>query len=96
MTESYKDLIARRIDLEKQIAEARKVELEQVLSKVRGLITEYELKPEDVFPAASRSGALKGRTVEPKYRDPASGATWTGRGKAPRWLDGKDKDSFRI
>jgi DNA-binding protein H-NS len=32
----------------------------------------------------------------PKYRDPATGATWTGRGKPPNWINGKDRDSMLI
>ncbi|MEQ4616466.1 MAG: H-NS histone family protein [Corticimicrobacter sp.] len=41
------------------------------------------------------------RTVEPKYRHPETGDTWTGRGKAPRWItaaeaEGKQRDSFLI
>ena len=37
-----------------------------------------------------------GNKVAPKYRDPSTGKTWTGRGKAPLWLAGKDKASFLI
>ena len=33
----------------------------------------------------------------PKYRDPKSGATWSGRGPAPAWLAGaKDRTKFLI
>ncbi|WP_408220049.1 H-NS histone family protein [Paraburkholderia dilworthii] len=33
----------------------------------------------------------------PKYRDPKSGATWSGRGRAPAWLSGaKDRSRFLI
>nr|WP_279636670.1 H-NS histone family protein [Paraburkholderia aromaticivorans] len=35
-------------------------------------------------------------TQEPKYRDPSSGATWSGRGRAPGWLAGKDRTAFEI
>ena len=31
-----------------------------------------------------------------EFFDPETGETWTGRGRAPRWLDGKDKEAFRI
>jgi DNA-binding protein H-NS len=39
--------------------------------------------------------------VAPKYRDPATGITWTGRGKQPKWLSsaiksGKKLDHFKI
>ncbi|WP_229202386.1 H-NS histone family protein [Pseudoduganella aquatica] len=32
--------------------------------------------------------------VAAKYKDPVSGATWTGRGRAPLWLNGQDKQKF--
>jgi len=46
--------------------------------------------------------AVKNRKpVAPKYRDPNTGETWTGRGKPPRWLAeqihmGHSKDEFLI
>lgn len=33
---------------------------------------------------------------EAKYRDPASGKTWSGLGKRPRWIVGKNFDDFLI
>lgn len=39
---------------------------------------------------------LKGRKLEPKYRDPETGKTWAGRGRLPKFLQGKDKEAFRI
>ncbi|BCQ28134.1 hypothetical protein NK8_63230 (plasmid) [Caballeronia sp. NK8] len=34
---------------------------------------------------------------EPKYRDPQSGATWSGRGKAPAWLaSAADRTAYLI
>jgi DNA-binding protein H-NS len=41
------------------------------------------------------------RAVAPKYRHPQTGETWSGRGKAPRWLAaeeaaGATRDSFLI
>jgi DNA-binding protein H-NS len=44
---------------------------------------------------------LKGRKVAPKYRDPKTGDTWSGRGARPRWLvarikAGKKADDFLI
>ncbi|WP_415867691.1 H-NS family nucleoid-associated regulatory protein [Burkholderia ubonensis] len=31
-----------------------------------------------------------------KYRDPASGAVWSGRGRTPRWIAGQDREKFLI
>ena len=48
-----------------------------------------------------RVSKMKGRKVAPKYRDPATGETWAGRGARPRWLvaklkAGKTLDNFAI
>lgn len=51
-------------------------------------------------PAGADSATAK-RSVAPKYRHPKTGETWSGRGKAPRWLmaaeaDGASRESFLI
>jgi DNA-binding protein H-NS len=43
-----------------------------------------------------RVSALKGRAVAPKYRDPATGDTWAGRGAKPRWLVARLKEGRKL
>lgn len=96
---SYKDLLKQREALEQQIAEARQRETAQAVSQVRALISEFGLRPDEVFPSARASRASsvgKGQKVAPKYRNPATGETWTGRGKAPKWIEGQDRAPFLI
>ena len=52
-------------------------------------------------PAKSASPAPVRSPVPPKYRNPETNATWSGRGKPPRWIsdaesEGKSRDSFLI
>jgi len=52
-------------------------------------------------PAATRRrggkrGSGTGAKVAPKYRDIATGATWSGRGREPTWLRGKNREDFAI
>jgi DNA-binding protein H-NS len=51
-----------------------------------------------VVPTSASSGqSRKKATVAPKYRDPESGVTWTGRGMAPLWIrDAEDRTQFLI
>lgn len=37
-------------------------------------------------PRLRRKGVGSGRKVAPKYRNPATGDTWSGRGLKPKWL----------
>ena len=47
MTDSYKDLLKQREDLEKKISEARRQELSAAVAQVRGLVAEYGLTAQD-------------------------------------------------
>ncbi len=98
---SYKDLLKQREALEQQISEARRRELSDAVAQVRTLVNEYGLTSQDVFPAGKGSGKLgrsstAGSKVAPKYRDPATGQTWTGRGKAPKWIQNESREKFAI
>jgi DNA-binding protein H-NS len=101
MTNSYKELLKQREALEQAIATARAHELTEAITKARELVAEFGLTVQDVFPSgrgASKSGnkASSGNKVAPKYRDPATGQSWTGRGKAPKWIDGQDRAKYLI
>ena len=98
MTQSYKELLQQREALELAISQARQNEISAAVAKVRELVAEFGLTVQDVFPGrASKSGAAKAISkVAAKYRDPATGQTWTGRGKAPKWIEGRDRTPFMI
>ncbi len=89
------NLVAQREEIEKQIAEIRAEVQADALAKVRDLIRLHGLQITDVFErkAAAKPAAAK---VAPKYRDPASGTLWTGRGRSPLWFDASRKHLFEI
>ena len=81
-----------------QAEAARIAETATVIAQIRATMQEYGITPADLKDAA---GSNKHRTVAAKYRDPATGASWSGRGRAPRWLTdalsrGHSRDEFRI
>lgn len=88
----YKTLLARKAELDAQIAQAQAEAKAEAVAEARALIQEYGLTAADVFPPSK----TKGSVGAPKYRDPATGATWTGRGKPPNWINGKDRTPFLI
>ena len=101
MTTSYKELLQQREALEQAIANARAHELSEAVRRTRELVAEFGLTVQDVFPSGrgnSKTGGKSstGAKVAPKYRDPATGQTWTGRGKAPKWIDGQDRAKYLI
>ena len=87
MTNSLFELLLKREDLERQIRDLRTAEKNEAIARVRHLMSEHALTPADLAaksPSTSRRSS--GNKVAPKYRDPESGVTWTGRGLKPKWL----------
>lgn len=93
-TTSYKELLAQREALEQKIAATRKAEVADAVQKIRGLVEAFGLTQEDVFSPAKQK--REASAVAPKYRDPVTGQTWTGRGKPPIWIKDKDRSQFAI
>lgn len=89
----YQTLLQKKAELDAQIAATLKTEKAAAITQARALATEYGLTAADVFPAAGKPATSMG---QPKYRDPATGVTWTGRGKPPNWILGKDRTPFLI
>jgi DNA-binding protein H-NS len=84
------DLIAQKAALEKKIAEARREARAGAIAQIKSLMTEHGLTLADLggksAPPATAARSRKGRKVPAKFRDPDSGATWSGRGLQPKWL----------
>ncbi len=88
---TYKELLAEKQALDQQIAEAKKAESKAALATVLELVAEFGFTAQQVFPW--KPAAVK---APAKYRDPVSGATWSGRGKPPKWIADKDREAFEI
>lgn len=99
--------------LEKQATVIAEKQSSIGLTKIRELMRKHGLSVADVesfigkkrgrkaLPKAANGAAktTRGSTkpVAPKYADPKSGATWSGRGRAPAWIKNvKDRSRFLI
>lgn len=99
---TYKQLLAQKEALEAQLAEVRSTEVAGVIEKIQSLMAEFGLSLEDIQgkrrrgrPAGSGAAKAAKEPLPPKYRDPKTGKTWSGRGRAPAWL-GKNPNRFLI
>lgn len=103
---TYKELLAQREELEKLIEQARQVERADVLKTVRALVADFGLNAMECgFSQASTKGgkassAVVKRVVPVKYAGP-KGEFWTGRGRAPKWLEtleaaGRSRSEFLL
>jgi len=90
-------LIEKRNELEMQIQEMRIRERDSVLQELKLKIAAFEITPAELGLGGRGRPAKRVRAgVAPKYRDPESGSTWSGRGKPPKWIAGKDRQEFSI
>lgn len=88
MSSKYKALMRERAALDAKIAEyygARKLD---AIDDARKLVKDHDLKPDDLF--------VPDKPANVRYRNPKTGETWTGRGRAPRWIEGQDRKPFEI
>lgn len=105
-------LKAKIAELQKNLDDLKKAK-KPAIDKIMAIMSEHGLTLADLQGAAPKTatrGRKKGAAkpaaaakskVEAKFRDAATGATWTGRGKTPRWLvdaeaAGRSREEFRI
>jgi len=96
---TYKELKAQAEALLQQAETARRAEIAAVVAEIQAKMKEYGITLADL-----KGGAKKTKSrvaVAAKYRNPASGESWSGRGRAPRWLadelaKGRAKDEFLV
>lgn len=89
----YEELIRQRNLLDQQIKEIKERERAAAIDTIKNLIEAHDLKVEDIF---SKKSSTVGKKVPAKYLNPENGETWTGRGKAPVWIAGKEREAFLI
>ncbi|WP_277188675.1 H-NS histone family protein [Caballeronia sp. BR00000012568055] len=95
-------LLAKQEELDKQLADAKARETRVVLLEIVQKMREYNISLNELMgrktgakPAVESVAAVAAEPVV-KYREPVTGATWSGRGRAPHWIAGKNRDDFLV
>ncbi len=90
MSEYLKEMVAQRKSLDENIAAEQQRVQAEVLQQVSNLLASVGMTAEAALaalvkkskPACNRGASSKN---PPKYRHTPSGATWTGKGRVPKW-----------
>ncbi len=91
---TYKELQDQIQKLQQDAEEARLNEVKDALANIRKLMADYELSIDDIqAPSSKKKSKLSQSNIQ--FRD-ESGNTWSGRGRMPAWIKGKDKEQFRV
>jgi DNA-binding protein H-NS len=94
---TYKQLTAQLEKLHKEVAFAHENEVAQVIADIKRKIVEYDLTIEELGFTSKRGGKTVMKPPLPaRYRNPETGETWSGRGRTPGWLVGRNKERFLI
>jgi len=99
---NLKDLLAQKAAIEKQIEEAARAERAGAVAEVKALMTAHGLSIADLGARGAVKGArASGTEVPAKYRNKATGDSWSGRGLRPNWLkaalaSGKKLEDFAV
>lgn len=96
---TYKELKAQAEALLQQAETARRAEIAAVVAEIQARMKEFGITVADLKGGAKKAKARG--AVAAKYRNPATGETWSGRGRAPRWLadelaKGRARDEFLV
>ncbi len=91
---SLKEIQAQIEQLQQQAAAQRENELAGAVRQIRDLMQEYGITVDDLQPSRKKGGAKKAATAQ--FRNAETGDTWSGRGRMPHWLQGQDKEKFRV
>jgi DNA-binding protein H-NS len=83
---SLSDLLAQKAALDKQIAEMQREARTEAIQKVRAMMAEYGLSMADIGNRGVVSPKKASTKVAAKYRNAATGDSWSGRGLKPKWL----------
>ena len=95
----YEELRAKAAEILAQAELVKAEERQKTIDTVRVMISTYGITAKDLGLDKSpkvKTGPKPGNKIAAKYRDPASGATWSGRGKTPRWINGADRSQYAI
>ena len=95
---TYKELKAQAEVLMQQAEAARRAEIAAVVAEIQARMKEFGITLADL--GGTKKAKARG-AVAAKYRNPATGDSWSGRGRAPRWLadalaKGRKKDEFLV
>jgi DNA-binding protein H-NS len=100
---SYQEILSQIEELKRKAEDVRQQEMSGAIAEIKRLMAQFGITGDDLG-LSGRAGAGKVKSrgiVAPKYRDPISGKTWTGRGRRPGWVvdleaQGKSLDDCRI
>ena len=93
---TYAEYLEQIAKLQSLAEAARQAEINDAIKQIKDLMQRHGVSVENLSSTRSTKVTKDKGSVAAQFKNSETGETWTGRGRAPRWLDGKDKEQFRI
>lgn len=77
-------------EIQTELPKRKAAELESVRLRIAEMARKHGFEMAEIL-----GRKMKRATLAPKYRNPKTGQTWSGRGRTPRWMP-KDRKSVEI
>ena len=94
------ELLEQQKQIQEEIEQLRKEERSEAIKQIKALVDKYQIKSSSIFGRKAANSGEESSTprakLPPKYRDPETGKTWTGQGREPSWLKGKNREEYLI
>lgn len=91
---TYKELYAQIVKLQREAEEASINEISAAIVQIQSLMSEFGITTGDLEGRVSKKGQKLTSKGNVKFRN--GERTWSGRGRMPQWLQGQDKEKYRV
>jgi len=95
----YEEIQSKIEELKAQAEQVKHEEKRQAIEACKAMILSYGVTAKDLGldKVKGKAGPAPGRKIPAKYRNPSTGAVWSGRGKTPKWINGAtDRSVYAI
>jgi DNA-binding protein H-NS len=92
---TYKEIQTQIAALQAQAEESRAAELDKAIREIKALMQDFGITIDDLQENKTRiKKGSKSKSKVVQFRDGEN--TWSGRGRMPGWMQGKEKEKFRV
>lgn len=90
--DSYHEYLNKKKKFDEELTRERQRLLIIAIAEIKSCVDLLGINKEDIFP----SDPIKITKRKAKYYDPTTGKTWSGVGREPTWMRGRNKRDFLI
>lgn len=96
IVDQYERLMEEKRRVEERINSIKSARRNEIVSYIVKLMLDLEIHIRELEEKMKCQEKRGRRSARPRFYDPVTGSTWSGRGKKPRWMKDRNPDDFLI